>query len=607
MSEELLPYYNRELDYLRKVGERFAQDHPKIAGRLRLGSETAPDPHVERLIESVAFLNARVQHRIDEGFPEISDALLSIVQPNSTAPVPSMSIVRFAPDDDATAAYRVPREAAIETERVDGVPCTYRTVFETDVVPLEVRDVQLLPTPFDAPSVPRAREAAACLRVSLRSTGEASISDLGLSSLRFHIRGLPQHAYPLYELMLNDAIGAAVAATPSDPNAVSLAADALQPVGFEPDEACLPSADRAPSAYRLLTEFFAFPQKFLFVDVHGLDAVPGSAGRELELFVFLRRLPAELDRFVERETLELNCTPIVNLFTRRAEPIRFDHLDFEQRIVPDARRPRAMEVHSVDRLTTIDEQGETRDVRPFYGIDHGPDGDPAPAFWHATRRPGHLAAENADDGTEVYLQVVDLEFDPARAESLVLTAETTCTNRNLPQSLPYGAGRPRMNLASGGGIGGIECLQQPTKTLRPSLGDAARWKLISLLSLNFLSLSDAGGSARPLREMLRIYDMVARPETQKLIDSILELRSEPTVSRVRIGGQPAFCRGVAVTLVLDETKFSGSGLYLFASLLERFLALHASVNSFVQTSLETNLRDGVVKRWPPRAGNRPLV
>ncbi|MGK0481115.1 MAG: type VI secretion system protein ImpG [Planctomycetota bacterium] len=607
MNDELLPYYNRELTYLRKVGEKFAQEHPKIAGRLRLGSGEAGDPHVERLIEAVAFLNGRIQHRLDDDFPEVSDALLSVLHPQYLAPIPSMSIARFTADPEATAKYVIERGSELETERIDGNPCVYRTSFETDVWPLDIEEASLTPTPFEAPPSTARRSAVACLRLSITARSGASLADLDLSTLRLHLKGLPQHVHPLYELLLNDVIGVSLARSPGDQRAIELPTTCLSAAGLAAEESVLPDCARTSPAYRMLTEFFAFSQKFLFVDLGGLEAARAHVTDRLEVYLYLGRLPRDLDRFISADNFALNCTPIVNLFERRAEPIRFEHLHYEQRVVPDARRPLAMEVHSIDRLTAVDKDGESRDLRPFYGIDHGPGGDAAPVFWHGVRRPSSVAAEKPDDGTEVYLQVVDLEFQASEMEGFALTAETTCTNRDLPGRLPFGGGHPRLALSAGGAVESVECLTAPTRTRRPALGDGARWRLISHLSLNHLSLSDEGGSVESLRELLRLYDAYGTPETQKVIDAIQELRCEPTVARIHAGGQPSYCRGLAVTLVLDETKFSGSGVFLFATVLERFLGLYASVNSFIQLTLKTNMRDGVVKQWPPRAGNRALL
>lgn len=607
MTDELLPYYNRELTYLRQAGQRFSKDHPKIAGRLRLGADVAEDPHVERLIEAVAFLNARVQHRLDDEFPEVSEALLGMLNPQALAPVPSMAIVRFEAADDATSRYLLERSAEVETERVEGHTCTYRTVFETEIWPIDVVEAAISPTPFDSPPSSSARQASACLRLKLRAREGSSFPELDLRRLRLHLRGLPQQVYPLYESLLNDVIGISVGKSATDKAAVELGPERLQPVGFEADEAILPSDDRASPGYRLLSEFFAFPQKFLFIDLDGLEAAHGIVDDTLEVFIFLRRLPQDLDRFVSDETFGLNCCPLVNLFKRRAEPIRVDHVDFEARIVPNARKPLAMEVHSIDRVTSINAEGDSHDIRPFYGIDHGPAGDGAPAFWQASRRPTTELLDQEDFGSEVYLKVVDLDFRAADFKGSTVTVETTCTNRDLPPKLPFGAGHPHLSLVAGGAVGEIECLTAPTRPRRPSLNGGTRWKLLSHLALNHLTLSTDGGNVEALRELLRMQDSQDSAETQRLVEAILSLDCASTVARINTGGEPAHCRGLEVVLTLDETKFSGSGLFLFASILERFFGLYSTVNSFTQLKLKTNMRDGTVKIWPPRAGSRALL
>lgn len=607
MNDEILPYYNQELAYLRKLGERFAKDHPKIAGRLRLGADRAEDPHVERLIESIAFLNGRIQHRLDDDFPEISDSMLGILYPHYLSPIPSFSIARFTADKDATASYRVERHAQLETERVGGEPCLFRTTFDTDVWPIEVERATLVPTPFDAPSVPAARTAIACLRIELKTLGGVQFSELDLDTLRVHLTGLPQVVYPLYEVLLNDVTAIAATPTPTSRTIKEMPADAIVPVGFGEDEGLLPYGPRSAKSYRLLTELFAFPQKFQFVDFTGLGPAAAEANETLVLHLFLKRVPRDLDQLVDASCFALGCTPIVNLFERRAEPIRLDHRSHEARVVPDARRPQAMEVHSIVRLTGVTAEGDTHELRPFYGLDHGVHGDAAPTFWHDVRRPAALSATKHDEGSEVYVQVVDLEFQPQTLEGQVLTPTVLCTNRDLPSKLPFGAGHPRLSLSDGGAVASIECLIAPTRTKRPPLRDGARWRLISHLSLNHLSLTEEGQAAESLRELLRLYEFVGSTENTKLIDAILDLKSQPTMARIHAGGQPGYCRGTAITVVLDENRFSGSGTFLFASVLERFFALYASVNSFVKVSLATNMREETVKTWAPRAGGKTLV
>lgn len=607
MSDDLLAYYNQELAYLRQAGQSFAREHPKIAGRLRLGVDSAEDPHVERLIEALAFLNGRIQSRLDDEFPEISEALLGILSPHSLAPFPSMSVVQFDAANDATAEYVIDRGTELRTERVGTDDCTYRTTYETSVWPLKIESASVLPTPFTAPPCSFARQAVACLQISIRPTEGVSLAELGLDRLRLHLGGLPQHAYPLYEVLLNDVGAVCVAQNETDKKAIELDPNCLRPVGFAPEESLLPPDPRSSAGQRLLAEFFGFPKKFLFVDLCGLKPASTMSPGGFEVFLYLRRLPKDLDQFVSAESFRINCSPIVNLFRRRAEPIRMDHVDTEARVVPDARRVKAMEVFSIDEVTAVSDDGKSREVRPFYGIEHGPDSDASPAFWHASRRPAAFDGDEQDPGTEVYLQVVDLDFDAADLRDSTLTVSTTCTNRELPGRLPFGAGHPNMSLAGGGSVSAVNCLYAPTSTRRPKLRGGARWKLISKLALNHLTLSMDGGNLEAMQEHLRVNEVQGNPESSRLVESILALECEPAVTRISSGGQSAYCRGLQVTVTLDESKFSGSGLFLFASVLERFIGHSATVNSFTKLRLKTNLRDEVVKTWRPRAGHKTLL
>jgi len=279
--------------------------------------------------------------------------------------------------------------------------------------------------------------------------------------------------------------------------------------------------------------------------------------------------------------------------------------------VPDARRPLSMEVYSVDAVSATRPDGEQVEYRPFYGVDHGGDGghgDPSPAYYHATRRPAELSASRPDEGTEVYLQFVELDFRPSIAADSVLSVETTCLNRDLPAQLPFGGDQPRMSLSDGGGpVQRVRCLTAPTSTVRPRSREGARWRLVSHLSLNHLSLTGDEQGTRSLKEILRLYEFAGSASSLAIIDSILSISSWPVTLRVASGVQAAFCRGTEVTLHLDEQRFSDHGLYLFASVLESFLGQYCSMNSFVQLTVTTNGREGELCRWPPRAGTGPLL
>ena len=246
----------------------------------------------------------------------------------------------------------------------------------------------------------------------------------------------------------------------------------------------------------MLTEYFAFPQKFLFFDLAGLSPrVLAAAGNTLEVFFYLDRSTQDLEQNVSADTFQLGCTPVANLYRQLAEPIALSHTETEYQVVPDARRPLAAEVYGIERVTATSPANETVEYQPFYSIKHTRSEAQRQAFWYATRRP----AEQGDRGTEVFLSLVDLGFTPFAPADWTLSVETTCLNRDLPHRLPFGGGQPHLRLAAGGPLARVECLTRPTPTLRPSLRRGALWRLISHLSLNHLSLADHEEGADALR------------------------------------------------------------------------------------------------------------
>jgi type VI secretion system protein ImpG len=617
MSEELLPYYNRELSFLRRLGAEFADAHPKIAGRLRLGAEASEDPHVERLIQAVAYLNARVRHKLEDDFPEITNALLGVLYPHYQLPIPSMAIVQMELDPgqaELTTGYIVPPGTYIETEPIQGEPCRFRTGYPVTLWPIELRSASLTTPPFTAPVTEHSAQAVAMVRLVLRCRSEAvRFSALTLGSLRFFLKGQAQHVYRLYELLFNNVLEVAIANAPEDRNPVILDKGCLRPVGFELSEGLLPYPARSFLGYRLLTELFAFPEKYLFFDL-GFD-LPGQQGKalatigsRLEVYVFLKATSPDLERNLTTDTLRLGCTPMINLYRQRAEPIQLTHAESEYRVVPDSRRPLAHEVYSIDRVSAVSQTGEQAEYGPMFSVKHAGDGRGQNRYWSSQRRAGGGLGAVGDRGTEVYLALVDLEFQASVPADWTVDLETTCLNRDLPHRLPFGGDQPRLQLSEGGAVvTRVSCLTAPTRTLRPALGRGLLWRLISHLSLNHLSIVEGDKGAEGLREILKLYDFTDSAETRAMIDGILGVTSRRIVARAGSAGADAVCRGVEVTLHFDDKKFTGSGLFLFASVLERFFALYCSVNSFSKLIVTTEGRKGELRRWPPRMGEKVLA
>lgn len=612
MSDELLPYYQKELAFIRRLGAEFAEAHPKIAGRLRMSDEGSDDPHVARLIEAFAYLNARTRHKLEDDFPEITDALLGVLYPHYQVPIPSMSIVECMLDRaqaELTSGYEIPKGTPIETEPIEGEPCRFETCYPVTLWPFEPVEAALHGRPFQAPTTPRSSSAVAVLQISLECFGkEMTFKQLDLRTLRFFLKGQSQHAYALYEMLLNNVVEVALVGSLRDRRPLVLSKQCLRPVGFGREEGMLPYPARSFLGYRLLTEYFVFPEKFLFVDLSGIDCRQlGEVDQRLEIFIYLNRTTPDLEHNVSAEMLRLGCTPIVNLYRQRAEPIALTQTDPEYRVVPDARRPLASEVYSVDRVTATSPDGDTIEFQPFYSFKHAASARRQQTFWHATRRPSAGGRDRTDKGTEVYLSFVDLGFSPSAPADWVVDVETTCLNRDLPHRLPFGGDQPRLRMTGGAPLSRIACLTPPTRTFRPAMKHGATWRLISHLSLNHLSLQPGGGGLDALKEILKLYDFADSAATRARIEGLIGLDSRRIVGRADGAVAGGFCRGVEVTLQFDESHYSDHGLYLFASVLEAFLGLYCSVNSFTKLIATTKQREGALRRWPPRAGEKVLL
>lgn len=612
MRDDLLLYYERELSFLRHMGAQFAEQYPKIASRLNLEPDKCEDPHVERLLEAFAFLAARVHLKIDDEFPEITEALLSVLYPHFIRPVPSMTIVDFRMNPAQAqigTGLKVERGAVLSSHPVAGAPCKFRTCYDTYIWPLSVVAAEWK-TPDRLQPAIKSADAVAALRLELACWRDLALDHVRPHPLRIFLNGESGLIHMLYELLCSRVLRIIVR-DPSPNSAVppvTLPPESVRPVGFGEDETMLPHPRRSFDGYRLLQELFAFPDKFFFLDVTGLEqALQGFPGRAELIFLIAphawheRRQALEIG--VTAKTFQLACAPAVNLFEQTAEPILLTQRRFEYPIVPDIRRPNATEIFSIDEVISV-RPGTQEPVRlePLYSYHHGTAAKRGQTFWLASRR---ASGRREDEGTEMALSLVDLEQRPVAPDAGSLTVRLTCTNRDLPARLPFGMESGDFEIEDAVPVQSIVALRKPTQALRPPAGRASLWRLISHLSLNYLSLVSEGKEA--LQEILKLYDFTHSPYSMKQIEGILQLHSHPHFARMVSENGITFARGTRVEMVLDEDNFVGGGAYLFASVLEHFLGLYVTLNSFSQLSVRTRQRKEVMRLWPPRAGTKILL
>lgn len=625
MDPKLLKYYNRELQYVREVGAEFAAEFPKIAGRLGLDTFECSDPYVERLFEGFAFMAARVQLKVDAEFPNFTQQLLQIVYPHYLSATPSMAVVEFKPDFAEAAlaeGLTIPRDTVLRSLIAKGeqTACEYRTSQAVQLWPLQLAQLEYLPslaaisssglTPGRYPPTVKA-----AFRIVLRTVGGIKFSKMPLQSLPLFLRGSGNIPYRLYEQFLANAVGLAgkfkVGASHVFEYANGRVAHGM---GFNQDEALLRQTPRSFDGYRILQEYFAFPERYLFVELERLNQLTAVCdSEELELFVLLDRSDLQLVNALDQNNLALFCAPAINLFPKRADRIHVDHRQSEYHLVVDRSRPMDYEVYSVNEVCGYgtDQAGEQAFL-PFYGSKSAYQNQTETAFYALRRTKRVLSSKQRRKGvrssyigSEVFIALVDAAEAPYSTKLAQLGIETLCTNRDLPLVMPVGLGETDFTLQISAPVKSIRCIAGPTRPLPAAYESDTVWRLINHLSLNYLSLidSDQKTGAAALRELLGLYAESREPAIKKQIEGVISVASKNVVRRIDSKGPMVFGRGLEISVLLDESAFEGGGYFLMGTVLEQFFARYVSINSFVETAIRTTDR-GEVARWPVRMGCR---
>jgi type VI secretion system protein ImpG len=624
MDPRLLRYYNEELRHLREMGAEFAAQFPKIAARLGIEGLEVTDPYVERLLEGFAFLAGRIQLKLDAEFPRFTQRLLEIVYPQFLAPTPAMLIAQLNPDlgDPSLATGpTLPRGSVLHAQpgKAGATACEFRTAQDLALWPLELTQVEYFTHAADLPmaAVPEWRKYRAGLRLRLRTTAGLDFSQLSLKDLRLHCAGIDDVAFRLHELVCGHTLGVLV--LPSKRPAAwheAIDGECIEGVGFEDDQALLPQTLHGFGGYRVLQEYFAFPQRFLFFDLLGLgDTLRQRGGTEVDVVILFSRADNALLQAVDTASIALNCVPAINLLERRCDRIHVTPDSAEFHVVPDRTRPMDYEVHSIVEVLGYG-SGVNSEWRflPFYNAFHTED-RAHNAYYSMQREPRLLSNVQQREGprssyigTEVYLSVVDANEAPFPAELRQIGVRALVTNRDLPVLMPVGRAGGDLTLAQTAPVKSINVIKGPSRPLSAMREGNVAWKLVNQLSLNHLSLTDtdAEHGAAALREILRLYASTGDAGAQRQVDGLRSVKMKPVVRRLPMPGPITFGRGVEVAVEVDDLSFEGASAFLLGCVLERFVARHVSLNGFTQTRLHSTGR-GDILNGRPRCGTRPIL
>lgn len=629
MHPLLLKYYESELRHLRSVGAEFAEDFPKIAGRLGLEAFDCADPYVERLLEGFAFLAARVHLKLDSEYATFTQQLLDIVYPNFLAPVPSMAIAHFQPDPaggSLAEGYLIPKGSALRGHLPKGqqTACEFRTAHEVRLYPLRIQHASYLGSRAELAhaglqsilSGPKGSSLQAAIHIQIRCMAGARWQDLKIERLPLFFHGdgaLPFRLYEQISAHLEKVIAVGRDAHGHIEKTITLTA---HPMGFEEGETLLPASGRSFEGYRLLQEYFAMPERFLFSEIQGLEATQAWGEQEtIDLYFLTHRVDQGLINAVRDENVALFCSPVINLFPKRTDRIQIDPTRRELHVVVDRSRPLDFEIHSILEAETVGLQPDgRRPLLPLFGSSH--QHGHASVSYYTSQRNKRLHSSNQNrrgprssyTGSELYLSLVSASGAPCPEGVDQISLHVLTTNRDLPFLMPVGVGQTDLTLVEGGPITAIRCLIGPTRPKPSAAEDHTAWRLISHLALNYLSLvdQDKERGAVALRELLSLYAGPQDQDIHKRISGLLHVESTRVVRRIPGVGPIVFGRGKTVTLKFDEAAYEGTGAFLLGAVLERFLARYAAINSFTETRMETTER-GEIMRWPARTGTRQTL
>jgi len=622
MDPRILQYYNSELQHVREMGAEFAKAYPKIAARLGMDGIDCSDPYVERLLEGFAFLAARVQVKMDAEFPDFTQHLLEMVYPHYLAPIPSMTIVQFNPELNESAlaeGYLIERGSVLRSQigKGESSACEYRTAHNTTLWPLQVSEVKYLTTGHAVSNSCKQKisRAKAGLKLVLKTTAGISFNELlTLDELTVYLTGNEETATFLYEQLIANTL--AINYSGAGLNRYNKGNSNVA-IGFDDDEALLPYGSQSFSGYRLLQEYFSFPERYRFIKLTGLKEVFSKCvGDEIEIvFAFDYKHPKLEDSF-DQDTFLLNCTPAINLFSKQADRIHLNNKTHQYHVLPDRSKPLDYEVYSIQETVGLGSSKEEKQTfYPFYDASNFYGHREQMAYYTINRVPRIASSKRLRQGprssyvgNETFISIVDAKQAPFNLNLKQLATKILCTNRDLPLFMPIGKGYTDFTLQVGAPVSSVKCVSGPTKP-KPSFAQGqVAWKLISHLSLNYLSIidTDEEHGAVALRDLLMLYADKNDSVIQKQIEGVLNISSKAVLRRIEGLGPITFGRGLEITVEFDESLYEGTGVFLLGTVLERFFSKYTTINSFVETVIKTTER-GEIHRWATRRGTRHIL
>jgi len=594
--EDLFKHYNHELAALRHLAATFAKAHPNNAAHLKIGPNSIEDPMVAHLLEAVAFLNARVQQKINDDMPEISNTLLDIIYPHYLQPIPSISILQLIGQDSLQGPHIIPAKTDIVTTTLKGDSARFKTCYPVTLLPLKINAI----------TYQSLTSTSSSLKIIINITNsELKLPHLKFKELRFYINTELQLAYIIYELLFNQTSFIELR-NPATSDTIKVSNKMLKPVGFADNEYLTPNPPHSFPGYRLLSEFFAFPEKFLFFDmVNWPDDFVNNLSNQLEIVFHFRKENPTVQQQITDDSFALGCTPIINLFEQDAVPIHLDNKQQSYHLKADINSDlNSIELHSITDINVSDNNNQSYPCYPLYGLKyyHQQSNDEA-LFWHISRKSTWEVSQTNIPGQELFLNISNPNGELYNQKNLVIHSKIRCCNRNLAEQIPYSNDTNDFQFWHHADeyVAGMQRLTRVTSPLRPKDKEKLAWCLITHLSENYLNFDNNTG-LKKLQDILKLYNF---NDDYGLLTGLTHLSTQSKTIRHPKDLRNGFCKSTEITLTIDENKTNVSQWYLLASVLAKFFNMSTSINSFAQLILASK-QHGVLAQWQPETGTQIL-
>ncbi len=596
VDDNLVRYYQEELNYLRLSGQEFAKQYPKIARRLELSDSESPDPHVERLLESFAFLTAKLSKAIDDRFPQTAQALLSVLYPHLINPIPAMAIAKLQVDDTQippNKGFLLSKNTKLLARSIESVQCRFKTVYDIHLWPIEITAVDLVPK--DAFKFPTTPQNHWFLKITLNAKS-AEFAATDFDDLLVHIASDWVQANLIYESLFCEYTDQVYITT--DATTTAIGGAALEPVGYKRDELAMPVPQYSLHHYALFQEYFHFGEKFLYFRLKTLQAAIKKlpASKQIHILIPLKNGDVLKKIGVDRSTFLLNCVPVINLFERVSDPIRIHHRHLRYRLIPDIRRERTTEIYNIESVTGVEEKTQrVIEYQPFYSL-AGQQSSKNNSFWLSQRAPATLRGV---PGTDLYLSFVDRNFQAIKAKDIIATAKIWCTNRYLADQLPQNSMLQPEDKAP---LTKITLLNKPASQNYSVADGESLWMLISQLSSNYLGVLDPKQGIIALKSFLHLFASRYPDMPTKAIDDLKQLDITHITRRFGTQAWRGFVQGYKIKMEMQKTNHQGSSNLILGTILNEYFASLVSWNSFVECSLNDGKNKGEWMQWQPQPG-----